>query len=437
MVGTFTQKRVAPVESYPLGYEYKQDALALQTGRFDGSTAGLQVPKQVTTSFRSGGSWEARTDIPSYASLIAESEERGYNQFDTGHAFETTRDEYRISHPNFFLRNASGTRWYRGPLLPDSRLQSVRDEDYPVIQAPSDLDAWGRRAIRSTIPTNPVAGLSVFLGELRQGLPSLIGLNLMRNRAGTFRELGGEYLNVQFGWKPFLKDIQKTMVAVQNSNIILAQYQRDSGRFVRRRFTFPDEYTVDFQSSGPKSSAIRNVPNGTGWGSLWTSQNATNWLETVETTKSTWFAGAYTYYLEESQDLTGRFTHFEQLSNKLLGTRVTPEVLWELAPWSWLADWIADIGVSLENASAFSADKLVMRYGYLMRRTRRRRIVSLSGIDPLIGDCGAIVTEFTKTRKQRIKATPYGFGLNASSFTGSQWAILAALGMTKGPKSLR
>jgi hypothetical protein len=37
----------------------------------------------------------------------------------------------------------------------------------------------------------------------------------------------------------------------------------------------------------------------------------------------------------------------------------------------------------------------------------------------------------TVERKERIKATPFGFGLVDSDFTNRQWAILAALGITR------
>jgi hypothetical protein len=428
MAGTFTSTRI-PQD--PLPWSFRGLSINESGLLGDGTTAGIRVPWQTTTSFRSGGSWDE--ELPTRDSL--RSEDRGYNSFDTGHPFLTIRDEYRISHPNFTLRDASGTLKYQGPLIPDSRHQSVRDQDYPNISAPTDLNDLGRRAIRQTTPTNPVANLAVFFGEMREGLPSLIGLNLMRNRAGTFRELGGEYLNVQFGWKPFIADIKKTAAAVLESKKILGQYQRDSGRMVRRRFDFPVTQSVDHWGTKP-GVGTRNVPNSTAWGSLFT-VNSGELFESVETTRSVWFTGAYTYHLVEPNGFFERLVRYEQLSNKLLGTRLTPEVLWELAPWSWLADWVGDLGVSISNATRFSGDQLVLRYGYIMSRTRTRRVTTLRGIQPKVGSCGNLVCEFTKTRKERIKSTPYGFGLNPATFTGEQWAILAALGLTKAPRSLR
>lgn len=40
------------------------------------------------------------------------------------------------------------------------------------------------------------------------------------------------------------------------------------------------------------------------------------------------------------------------------------------------------------------------------------------------------------SRKVRRAASPYGFGLNAEAFSPKQWAILAALGLTRAPGRL-
>lgn len=429
MAGIYTQRRIP---QKPLNWSFVRAGFVDKIGTigYPDSVAGVQVPYQSTTSFRSGGRWDE--SIPTYDSLA--SEDRGFNSYDTGHPFTTTRTEYRFSHPDFDLRNSTGTIRYRGPLIPDSRNQQGGGVDYLSIAVPTDLNDFGRKAIKLTVPTSPVAGLAAFAGELRERLPSVVGLNLMRNRAGTFRELGGEYLNVQFGWKPFVKDLQKILDAVIKSDKIISQYARDSGRMVRRRFDFP--VTQSTEMFPPTQCLPRNIPNSTAWNPLFANVIG-SLTELQETERSIWFSGAYTYYLSEPSGWSGRLHRYEQLANKVLGTRLTPDVLWQLAPWSWLADWLADIGVSVANATSFSSDRLVIRYGYLMCRTRTRRVTTVRSVQPLVGSCGNLVAEFQNIRKERIKATPYGFGLNTEAFTPSQWAILAALGMTKAPKILR
>jgi hypothetical protein len=39
-------------------------------------------------------------------------------------------------------------------------------------------------------------------------------------------------------------------------------------------------------------------------------------------------------------------------------------------------------------------------------------------------------------QKERVRATPYGFGLDLGSLNPRQWAILASLGLTRAPQRL-
>lgn len=123
--------------------------------------------------------------------------------------------------------------------------------------------------------------------------------------------------------------------------------------------------------------------------------------------------------------------------NHLLGTRLDAETLWNLAPWSWLSDWKANIGDNIANASKLSEDGLVLRYGYLMSETISDHTLSLHGpIPDGVGSCGPISLTFSTVRKQRVRATPYGFGLDPNGFNVRQWSILGALGITKAPGKL-
>lgn len=150
------------------------------------------------------------------------------------------------------------------------------------------------------------------------------------------------------------------------------------------------------------------------------------------------FSGAYTYLLNVDDTMLGRLERFEQISNLLLGTRLTPSVLWELAPWSWLTDWFWNVGDIISNASSLSDDGLVLRYGYLMRHTLAFNRYTISSGVTLQGGLktGPITATFTRETKERVKATPYGFGLDPASFSAGRWAILGALGLTKSNKIL-
>jgi hypothetical protein len=122
----------------------------------------------------------------------------------------------------------------------------------------------------------------------------------------------------------------------------------------------------------------------------------------------------------------------------LYGLELSPEVVWNLAPWSWLIDWVAEVGPLMINVSAFSQDGLVLRYGYVMEENFRRvtRINQRANV-PRGTDLPREVREtFTGKRLMRRKATPYGFGLDFGGFSARQWSILGALGITLAPRRL-
>lgn len=111
---------------------------------------------------------------------------------------------------------------------------------------------------------------------------------------------------------------------------------------------------------------------------------------------------------------------------------MTPETLWNITPWTWLADWFANSGDVISNISAVGADNLVMRYGYLMQEATRKYLTVHSGFTALETDVPSTFSgAAVYTAKSRIGASPYGFGLTMGDFTPRQVAILAAIGITR------
>jgi len=154
------------------------------------------------------------------------------------------------------------------------------------------------------------------------------------------------------------------------------------------------------------------------------------------TSKRVWFDGAFTYYYPTGDSLLDVGKRADFLLNQLVGQRIDADVLWNLQPWSWLADWYVNIGTNIANASALTEDGLVMRYGYLMTETISDHVITINGPRTKSGYAGPFKTIYRTVVKERVKASPYGFALNPSGFTARQWAILAALGFTKAPGAL-
>lgn len=336
--------------------------------------------------------------------------------------------EYHITSPRGALN-----QFYAGPFLPAT---SVSLKAYCLAQVPWPnrddinlaLNGLGGTAISRTIPTKSNASLAVTLAELRKdGLPKLVGLQLRNGLDSPVKSLAGEYLNYQFGWAPLISDVEKLLVSVRDSRKILEQYQRNSGKSVRRRYQFPEtvqgfNYTRANTAGYPASS---NEYTGGANGVLTLSGKFTT---------NAWFSGAYKYLIPVDDELMGKVKSYEREANLLLGTRITPEVIWNATSWTWLLDWFMNVGDIVTNLSYLGKDGLALHYGYVMRHVQLQATATNSV--QVRDSSRALSCAIEINQKARRKATPYGFGANPESFTLKQWSILSALGITKVPGKL-
>lgn len=400
-------------------------------------------PTQTTYSYRSIGS-PLGPSQDELASILATPQRLStYSPYDTGHEFNSSREFIMTSHPRYRKAFGNNMGGFEGPITwPTSGV--VGDIDgLPALPA-FDPAYTGRLLISQAAPTVPQANLLTTAAEvLREGIaiPGRNILDTLRGQSSILRGIGGEYLNAQFGWLPLVREFQNVLRAVVKNSEIISNFKENSGLVVRRRRGIPIKTSVEQGATNLRTYAyIGGVPlNTSTYASLWqTPPSGSGELVTItkQTSEEIWFSGAFTYYLAPDGDLVDKFKHYGQLANHLLGLRLTPEVIWELTPWSWLVDYFVDVGRALKLASLFSNDGLVLRYGYLMRKTSQS--VTITGKLPPFVDGTSITLTTTRHRhvKSRVKATPYGFGLNPNQFTDRQWAILAALGLSRAPKSL-
>lgn len=394
-----------------------------------------------------------------------------FRQHDTGHEFSSSKwfvknnSIFGKQHLNVLDATTGVTCDYHGPV---GLFRFAVNSNCPLraavldwVNLPSeDLVPWGTKAIKAAAPTRSSASLAVALVELRDGLPKIPGMSL--SKARNIREAvtnnGDEYLNIVFGWIPGINDIRQILTAMVNARKIINQYSSDTDKFIRRKMHFPDQVTQtlvkDTASAGnfrlfatpgspiDSSSTTLGEITTDGHSGLRFSDRVGNVSIVTRTTKKTWFSGAFRYHLNDGEDIFSRIDHTGQVAARLLGARLDPASLWQAMPWSWLLDWFVDIGDIISNATAVSLDGQLLQYGYLMRTTTKELTittdapvdnVSAGGNTSRIGN---LTSTYVFQRKERIRATPFGFGLNPNSFTAQQWAILGALGMTRAPKSL-
>jgi hypothetical protein len=390
---------------------------------------------------------DGRYDNPSIAGNTAmDAWGHFVTHFDWGHYFCTERSSV---HSNMHYLKASGrysTLDYgleqRGAILFAgwSTPNSLYTENENSQRAQADFSLGGT-AISRARPGKPLIDLANTIGELRtEGLPKMFGS--MISRASTVRELfrrgGDEYLNAQFGWAPLMRDVTSLAQLAGQSRHILERYESDIDKLIRRRYHFDDIInTSEFTPIGHEVGTLGlSLP-------LFSLRHGTSGVVPVgieRTVTKSYFSGGFRFYYPDFPSAFEHLTEIEKQANALLGTRLDPEVLWNLQPWTWMVDWFVNIGDILGNISAFTADNLVMQYGYIMSETEWMQEVTYPAIFRRVNTStwqrvsGPLSNIKYKRRKMRSKASPFGFGLNPDSFTESQWAILGALGMSHGLK---
>lgn len=242
---------------------------------------------------------------------------------------------------------------------------------------------------------------------------------MLSKKALEFVNLDSRYLEYQFGWKPFVNDVKNFVrsfdLVSKQAKFILANQGKPLNRSVPVTSTTEHETIFD----------LTGYPNHGLWATneilAGYDRKTSAWHKTCKavTTKDVWFSGQFVF------SFTGKPPSFEQLSSRLRGEVLTPSVIYEAIPWSWLEDWFSNMGDVLSNLSAEIVDSQVTRYAYVMKRTKR--VVTWTGHD---GYWGASV-ERTFDTKVRQKAHPFGLAVNVDAFSVRQELILASLASQK------
>jgi len=356
--------------------------------------------------------------------------------------FVDTFEQVTISHPKYTRQGSGdgGGAWWMektehflhpaqvwrypigGPMVGYYPVDSVVPSD-AAPSSYSDMRGMGTKAISLCLPTNPTFNLAQFLGELREGAPKAIGSGLLKEKTRLLKGSGSEYLNVEFGWKPLVNDVQNFAHAVKHADKIIDQYRKDSGRKIRRRYVYPPTTET---SSHHGSGVLRPTAVG-----MWADFTVTRHVK-----RASWFSGAFKYFVPIGDSSLDKLKQHVSYADKLLGLRITPELMWNLSPWTWAADWFANTGDILHNISALGDDGLVMQYGYMMDSLITEEVFAYK-FDYFEGTFGGLLKnsagshERVHSIKRRVPASPYGFDLTFDGFSNRQKAITAAIGVTR------
>lgn len=287
------------------------------------------------------------------------------------------------------------------------------------------------KGYKLTRPDKTGADVGVFLIEaLRDGLPSL-PLRLL-SRLRTFRSLGSEYLNVQFGWRPFLNDLRKMYHLSHNIHRRLNRLVKNNGVWESRTGTIKNETNSVVTLPGQPGATFIGI---TGAPNL---QNASSiWRRTTVTTDRIWYSSKFKYFTKD----IGSPAWTIRATAALFGVSPTPALLWEALPWSWLIDWFSNVGDVMSNISAGAVDNLVYDNQCVMHHSTQEisEVVtstwddskSWSTVQVRAGSCTLTYNYKQESKYRVVSGNPFGLGIQIDQLTPYQTGILAALGLSR------
>jgi hypothetical protein len=151
-----------------------------------------------------------------------------------------------------------------------------------------------------------------------------------------------------------------------------------------------------------------------------------------------WYSARYRYFIPEEHLQSSLWTKAAKAA--LFGVLPTPELLWEVVPWSWLIDWFTNVGDIASNLSWTPAENLIADYSFVMKHIEEKVVTTNytffpPRITPAYNYKGVDHT-FTRVEKREVKLragdlNPFGLGVTLPSLSGRQLGILAALGISR------
>nr|UJQ84945.1 MAG: hypothetical protein 1 [Leviviridae sp.] len=360
-----------------------------------------------------------------------------------GPSMDVWRDGVGLAYSGMFQHNQSTLDWLVG-------FASLGET-----VASQEAAAWaaGAQAYAALKPDQPDFTAASNLWELKETFQSLYGVvgtkwrqsykfhtKLMKK--GWSKNAADEYVKQYFGWVPMWIDLLNFLKAFHGRKKRFDQLLRDEGKSVHRfrNLSGNGKDGVDTSSSNTGNGGynVNVLPTLVtqcykGGASTGANLHGNSWKANDHI--RIWCAGRSKYLLPPGP----RDAEWNKLiRNRILGWHggcPPPNQIWQVIPWSWLADYFTGIGHFLDAVSPGVADRVWFEYAYVMREsTRRVDFTSYCTVFTNIthGYSKIEVTSAShESRKTRVGASPFGFGLGSPTL--KQMSILGALGYSKLP----
>jgi hypothetical protein len=325
---------------------------------------------------------------------------------------------------------------------------------YPTTARPAgnSLSAYYDRAWDQLKPQIPQWNATQFIYELRD-LPGMLETtangfhNAWRSFGGGYSttfmhpsHVADQFLNEQFGWVPFISDIQKFLNTWDRSADYISRMVRDNRTWVKRSRVLeetdettliggfniadciPSDGGVDFNNQNMCRVQKFNGVNCKGFTQFH-----------LRVTKRIWASGSFLFYRPEFDPTDPDFDSGLMTLRRALtqyGFRINPSVLYKITPWTWALDWFTNLGRHIDRLNDFVEDGIVSRNLYVMERHERTmtKTCFLNYYD------NPVTLQWQRNlavKKREVADGPYGFNVPWNTITPRQWAILGAIGISR------
>jgi len=272
---------------------------------------------------------------------------------------------------------------------------------FPLITSyPGELSsaAYAAAAVARTTPNRPsvdVVQNVLEIGDIPRTL-KVYGETLIE-------KLAEHYLRYQFGIKPLVKDLARTINWTQDVNKRLEDYKRLASTGGLRKTV-----TLD------KLSAVQDCNN------IILQSSGTNFTDSFQAVGHRTIRGHVRYLPSVDFSKYSQAEMSTMATRAMFGLEANLSGLWEGLPWSWLIDWYTNIGdllMQTRNIVPVSVSAIT-----LMRTTETSSTThKLEG-----GNCRILPGTVTKVRKERYPAS-VSLDAHLPLLEASQMGILASL----------
>lgn len=263
------------------------------------------------------------------------------------------------------------------------------------------------------------------VGDLKRFRSTLRSLSKART-LDLAKPIASDYLNYMFGWKPFIGDLISMFRALTNTEETLRYIEKNANRLVTRHSSdfmldeFPLKPTVvtNYGDVSWLDGNIMKAPR-----SDISVKYTSRYLHPPRCNMTV----IYSYTLPKVSELRRKIRSYLDA----FGVMLDPSIVWNAIPFSFVVDWVVDVGGWLRQFRPNDLDMVItvhdasysLKYHYLNECTLRWPVQN----SPALVMRDDLIAQEEGTLYNRRPWIPKGLGVNLTPPNGQQWLLGGAL----------